>query len=350
MLISIIITVFNKENQLPRCIESVINQTYKKLDIIVINDGSSDNSEGIISEYLSDNRIRYHKQENKGIASTRNRGIELSKGDYIFFMDGDDELPSDSIQQLANKLGNNTDIVVGNFVYKSKSNIRKNSKLKEGRYENEVEIKSFQLKYNMFTSNGRPLSSVCNKLYDKGFLLNNNIFFEKDVLAEDRLFNLYCYCNYPNLVIVNKYTYIVNLIENSRSRTYIEDFYMSIVNLTVKFHDFLSGNDILKENLDLEFFNFISDIESTHRYILRYSPYKYKDIKKYTKKIKGNQIFNNILKNGLNKKYFNKIQLNNKKWFLVVYVKIIVFLPELILPYLYLSNLALIMKSKIKRK
>ena len=350
MLVSIIITVYNKENQLSRCIESVINQSYKELDIIIINDGSTDGSENIINKYLGDNRIRYYKQENKGVAYTRNRGIKLSQGDYIFFMDGDDELPHDSICMLIDKISVNTDMVVGNFIYKSKFYTRKNKELKEGKYEEQLGLKSIQLKYDMFISNGRPLASVCNKLYRRRFLVDNQLYFEEGVIAEDRLFNLYCYCKYPNLTIVNKYTYIIHKIEGSRSRSYIKDFYTSITNLTIKFYEFLCKNNILEENNDLLFMNLIYDIEKIHRYILKYSTNKSKDIKKYTTLIKENHLFNLILENGLTQKYLKKIRFNNKKWFLIIYIKLILYIPQLIYPYLYISNLALNAKIKIKSK
>ena len=195
-------------------------------------------------------------------------------------MDGDDELPQDSICLLVDKVSINTDMVVGNFIYKSKFHKRKNKELKEGQYEDELEFKSIQFKYDMFISNGRPLASVCNKLYSRKFLINNQIYFEEDVIAEDRLFNLYCYCKYPNLTIVNRYTYIINQIEGSRSRSYIEDFYTLITNLTIKFHDFLCKNDTLEENKDLLFINLVNDIEKIHRYIYKYSEKRSIDIKK----------------------------------------------------------------------
>ena len=348
MLISVIITVYNKEELLSKCIESIINQSYKKLEIIIINDGSTDNSENIIERYLEDDRIRYYVQPNKGIAFTRNKGIELAKGEYLFFMDGDDELPLDSIHLLANRINNNFDIVIGNYVYRTESYIRKNSALMEKKYSNVSELRSIQLKYDMFLSNGRPLSSVCNKLYRKLFLVSNKIYFENDVLAEDRLFNLYCYCCNPSMIVINKYTYIINQIENSRSRSYNEEFYKLTINLTIKFYEFLIGKNLLEGNRDLLFFNLMNDIEKIHRYIYKYSKSKSIDIKYNTNLIKSNSLFSSILQDGINKKYFSEVQLNNKKWFFIIYVWIINYAPYLILPCLYLSNLVLKVKVKIK--
>src|SRR5699024_9081372 len=100
-LISIIIPVFNAERSIKQCLSSVLDQTYSRLEIILINDGSSDNSEQIILKYaLKDKRIVYKKQYNKGVSSARNHGLDIAKGDYVFFLDSDDYLPLDSLENL----------------------------------------------------------------------------------------------------------------------------------------------------------------------------------------------------------------------------------------------------------
>jgi len=90
-LVTVVISVYNKELYIAKAIESVINQTYKKLDIIIVDDGSTDNSLQIIKDYAQDDqRIRYYTQDNSGVASCRNKGITDSEGKYIVFLDGDD--------------------------------------------------------------------------------------------------------------------------------------------------------------------------------------------------------------------------------------------------------------------
>ena len=87
--VSIIIPIYNASKYLKRCLDSVINQTKTELEIILINDGSTDNSEEIIKEY-KDKRIRYFKNKNQGIGKTRNFGITKATGKYIMFLDSDD--------------------------------------------------------------------------------------------------------------------------------------------------------------------------------------------------------------------------------------------------------------------
>lgn len=110
--ISIIIPVYNIAQYLPRCLDSIINQTYKNLEIIIVDDGSVDNSKEIITEYeKKDSRIVSIFKENSGVSDTRNMGIEVSTGDYIGFVDGDDYIEPDMFELLINNaLKYNADI------------------------------------------------------------------------------------------------------------------------------------------------------------------------------------------------------------------------------------------------
>ena len=99
--VSVIIPVYNSEKYIEKCINSVLAQTYQNYEIIVINDGSKDNS-GKIMEQLQDkypDKIKYIEQENMGVAKTRNKGIEIATGDYIAFMDNDDYIEKKPIAE-----------------------------------------------------------------------------------------------------------------------------------------------------------------------------------------------------------------------------------------------------------
>ena len=100
-MISVIIPVFNSERFLRRCLDSVKAQTYKDFEAILVDDGSTDSSGLICDEYASsDNRFRVIHQPNQGVASARNRGLDLAEGDYIYFADGDDELRPEALEHL----------------------------------------------------------------------------------------------------------------------------------------------------------------------------------------------------------------------------------------------------------
>lgn len=102
-LISVIVPIYNGEKYLARCINSVLNQTNNHIEILLINDGSKDNTDIICKDYAKlDNRIVYIKKENSGVAATRNIGIKYAKGNYLFFLDADDYIDKDLLQQLLN--------------------------------------------------------------------------------------------------------------------------------------------------------------------------------------------------------------------------------------------------------
>ncbi len=109
-LVSIIIPVYNAEKYIAQTIKSVLAQTYTNWELIVINDGSTDNSEGIIKRFLVDERIRYYAQKNTGVSIARNNGMTKSNGVYIAFLDADDGMESTNIEKKLNVLDNNRDI------------------------------------------------------------------------------------------------------------------------------------------------------------------------------------------------------------------------------------------------
>lgn len=122
--LSIIIPVYNLESYIRRCLNSVIAQTYEKLEIIVVNDGSKDNSLVILREYaLKDARIKVIDKENGGVTSCRRIGLEQAQGDYVFFLDGDDWLEHETLERLyvcaKTKVA---DIVLGNVYFSSDVN------------------------------------------------------------------------------------------------------------------------------------------------------------------------------------------------------------------------------------
>ena len=100
-IVSIIVPVFNSEKYIEKCLKSLLAQTYKDLEILVIDDGSKDNSSDVVRQLqLDDQRIKLICQENQGVSSARNKGIEMSKGQYIVFVDSDDYVESNYVETL----------------------------------------------------------------------------------------------------------------------------------------------------------------------------------------------------------------------------------------------------------
>lgn len=112
--VSVIIPIYNVEKYLNECIESILQQTLSDLELILINDGSSDNSSKICEDYVKkDKRIKYISQENQGVSRARNEGLKIATGEYVFVMDSDDTIEKNFLDNAyKNAIKNNSDIVV----------------------------------------------------------------------------------------------------------------------------------------------------------------------------------------------------------------------------------------------
>ena len=185
--ISIIMPIYNVERYLERGINSILNQTFKEFELILINDGSTDNSSVICNNFKNiDSRIKVINKKNEGVSSSRNLGINIARGEFIMFVDPDDTLEEDALGYLYNLTNTyNSDVSCYRMqTYKngiSKTNININEEIKI--YKNSKIIENF-------SKNGIFLYSVCNKLYKKNLL--KDIRFNEDIrYAEDALFNFY---------------------------------------------------------------------------------------------------------------------------------------------------------------
>lgn len=183
--VSIIIPVYNASKYLDKCIESLINQSYKKIEIIIIDDGSTDNSLEIIQSYASENdNIRYYSQNNQGVSSARNKGISLSSGEYIFFIDADDWVEREYIEKMVENVGEDTDFVYCDWIIESKEKNIIDSVMKYG--FNNSEEASELLEFYIINRAG---CAPWGKLFKKSIIDKNKIRFLKNLpIAEDYLF------------------------------------------------------------------------------------------------------------------------------------------------------------------
>ena len=183
MKVSVIVPVYNVELYLEKCLDSLVNQTLKDMEIIIVNDGTKDNSEKIIKKYLKKYKnIRYYKKENGGLSSARNYGIEFAKGTYIGFVDSDDYVKLDMFSKMYEcAINNNSDIVVCDTIIKNKKNeyILKSNLL----YSND-DIRNYIISYPM-----APIGLVKKELF-------NDYKFTLNILYEDL-------CLMPTLSIIS---------------------------------------------------------------------------------------------------------------------------------------------------
>lgn len=191
--ISIIVPVYNSEKYLNKCLNSLIEQTLDDIEIVVVNDGSSDNSENIIKNYMAkDKRIKLINKKNGGQASARNLGLRKANGDYIIFIDSDDYAELDMCEKSYNIAKEGYDIVCMDY-YLVRKNSNTYSKILKDSNSREISVKEY-----LFGGAG-----PCNKIYNRLFLIHNNFMFPEGITYED-------YAAIPSLAKFNPKVYYLN--------------------------------------------------------------------------------------------------------------------------------------------
>lgn len=213
--LSIIVPVYNVEKYLPKCLESLIKQTLKDIEIICINDGSMDNSLAILKEFASkDSRIKIIDNQHQGVAKTRNTGIEQSTGEYIGFVDSDDYIDIDFFEKLYNSATkSNSDIAIASILkHKNFFNIY------NAKYTKEETAITIQDKIKLCEDKKHFFFYAWNKIYHSGFIKENNIKFSEGQIYEDVMFAIKAlyYSNKIISVYGTKYHYIEH--ENSLTK------------------------------------------------------------------------------------------------------------------------------------
>ena len=209
--ISVIVPVYNVENYLVQCVESIINQTYKKLEIILVDDGSTDNSGKICDELQTkDERIKVIHKINGGLPDARNAGLDIATGEFLMFSDSDDFLFDNACEMMLNKIvTENADYVIGNYI-----NCQEDGSLWENPVFNKEKYKEFTLsikdyKDSFFIMN----SSVCNKIFRHSFIKDIDLKFTVGLPAEDAIFTTYCFLKSKKVV------YLPELVHAYRQRS-----------------------------------------------------------------------------------------------------------------------------------
>lgn len=217
--VTVIIPAYNVEDYIYDCLISLIKQTLKEIEIIIVNDGSTDNTFSIISTFAQcDKRIKIINQNNKKAGAARNKAIKSAQGEYITFVDSDDKLNLNTIEKLYNTAKiNDSDIVIcGAYTIR-------HGKLKKGYYSIEKipqNLKNKNLESFSITKNIFKLPAVAwGKIYKKEFLLKNNICFQEGCNGEDQIFFIKTVLLAQKIYIVNK-NYYYYLKDRPTSLTY----------------------------------------------------------------------------------------------------------------------------------
>ena len=188
-LISIVVPVYNVEKYIHECLESILNQSYKNIEVIIVNDGTLDNSIAKIEDLLKDKRTRLISQVNQGLSAARNTGIKAALGEYISFIDSDDKVKSSFIETLYDKANEtNADIVRGSF-----RNFDGN--IPEGWITDFNISPSRGTEALRYFLNNNVSFVVWSSLYRTTFLRENRLEFTEGILLEDGDFTTRSYIN-----------------------------------------------------------------------------------------------------------------------------------------------------------
>ena len=217
MKYSVIIPVYNVEKYIDRCLKSIISHNYDDLEIIVIDNGSTDSSGSICDTYASEySNISVYHIENHGVGSARNFGLSKARGEFIYFVDSDDYLVGNLFADFADKLVSDLDLAVFSYYNSFEEDLTEKQRTEKslpfkGSYDKDGFIKIF---IDLFLSD--MLYTIWNKIYRREFLLENNLSFEQYELGEDVRFNLDVYRN-VNKIYLSQDSYYVYVIGRNGS-------------------------------------------------------------------------------------------------------------------------------------
>lgn len=317
MKISVIIPVYNSSTYLRKCLDSVVNQTLKDIEIIVINDGSTDDSKNIIEEYLCKYKnIIFIDQENKGIGKTRNIGIKKATGEYITFVDSDDYIKENMLEEYykyAKK--HNFDLVIGSYIKKinNKEIIFENNKFKTENVKTTPQI-LYLIEYGPWA-----------KLYKREMLINNNIYFDEKRKYEDMPFVSKALLKSKLIGQITE-PYYYYIIHNNSETTTMDKRVFDILDILKEIKDYYKREYYLRDELDYVI------IDKITTYMLQQRVQK--DNKLRIEFINAGYAFlNKNIKNWRGNKYYKKTNflkriIKNNKKILKIYCNIYAFIKR----------------------
>lgn len=245
--ITVFVPAYNVEHFIERCLDSIVAQTYQNFEIVVVNDGSPDNSETVIKTYQKkEPRLRYFYQENQGLGEARNHGIREAKGKFICFIDSDDFIEPTYLEELYGAIKREK----ADIAYCGMQRVTKDHKVVESIYQTEEELWSFE----------QP--SACNKLYRTELFRKFDIRFPIRTLYEDL-------ATIPKLLMVSSknvrvesclYNYFVN--EESITQTYNERV-LEMKRVLKSLEDFILEHELDQYKINLEYVHLYAGIINT---------------------------------------------------------------------------------------
>lgn len=251
MKISVIIPIYNVAPYVEQCLLSVMRQTYSDIEVLLVDDCGTDGSIKRCETFIECHQLSFrgwkilHHERNRGLSAARNTGIDVAKGEYVFFLDSDDTITADCISSLASSAlkDKNIDLVVGDYVSSDGKQTPGQNKLKQGVYSEQL--------LHLYLSN-QYIAPVWNKLVRLSFIKQHSLYFEEGLVHEDALWSMLVACRMRKLSVVNKQTYHYLIRESSLDHLpdkSIHEYHYAKVNALIG--EYVSKDPILKKNIEL---------------------------------------------------------------------------------------------------
>lgn len=312
MKVTIIVPVYNTEKELKNTLDSLINQTYCDIEILIINDGSTDNSEEIIHEYMKEwDKITYIEKENTGIADTRNLGISKATGDYILFVDSDDYIEKDMLDKLKTYMDQDIDIIK----FKLQRVDEKGNVIEKVNGATFDKV-SGQEAFNKLYCTDVLLDSPCVYLYKRDYLLKNNFKFKVGTYHEDFGLIPLIVVKANSAISIDYYGY--NYVQSNNSITRNNNYDKTIK----KMKDSISQYDNMLEQIKT--YNLTKytkeniKIYYTNAIILKLKELDKKDQYIFINELKQRKMFYNIKIRNIKQLIKKIILLLNVRWYLKI--------------------------------
>lgn len=297
MKYTFIVPVYNAEKHINKCITSIINQTYKNFEIIIINDGSTDNSLKIINIYKNKN-IKIYNQKNEGVSSARNKGLDKASGDYIIFVDADDHIEKTMLSFINKQIIKNRDINILKYDYREDNN----NKRKLNKNKVIINLLSGVEAFKLLVKEKKPFDLTCIYAFNKTFMNDNNFRFELNRSHEDFGLIPYIIIKSNKILITNKVLY--NYVQTDNSITRNKDYQKQLY----KFKDILYHFDNLYKKIaatNVEKKTFNSYIANA--VLLNYKGLKIIDKIRFREELKKRNVINLLLDNTMVRRLKKKI-------------------------------------------
>lgn len=312
--ISVIMPVFNEERYIKESIESVLNQTFTDFELIVVNDGSTDDTLDIINEF-NDSRIKIINQSNQGPGASRNNAMDIACGEYMMFLDGDDWFCPDALETAYNEINSkSTDISIFQIIKYDGETYSQNSWFNLDNFPSDFEDRVFnphECKDFLFDIS----VSAAQKIFRREFLVNIKAGFPEGIYFEDMPFFFYTFLKAESISLIKRHLYVRRKHDGSITES-VDSKFLD----TVKAGQILIDIFIENEWYDMYLFDLLAFKINGPRYALMGIEEKYKEklyllIKKDYESIKQGQYYMDYLENlGPVKKKFFKDIINSRDY------------------------------------